>query len=180
MEQRIFRVTVGVTAVAALAACGLLSRVQVGYWKDSETLYHHALNVTRNNWLVHNNLGMALKSRRQYEQAVEHFRAALQCEPNYLDARINLGFVLAAMGKYKEASQQLREALRIKPDSAETRNNLGVALMMNGATNEAIAQFTEALRIRPDFAEAADNLRAARDLERDPAKSSRVRIDAVK
>ena len=43
-----------------LAVCVALSRVQVEYWKDSETLFRHALDVTRDNWLAHYNLENAL------------------------------------------------------------------------------------------------------------------------
>ena len=33
---------------------------QISYWRDSETLFRHAIAVTENNYLAHNNLGSAL------------------------------------------------------------------------------------------------------------------------
>jgi tetratricopeptide (TPR) repeat protein len=180
MQRRIVKATVRAAAIAGLAVCAVLTKVQVGYWKNSETLFRHALNVTRNNWLAHNNLGMALKSQKQYDRAVEQFRAALRCEPNYLQAHINLGFVLAVMGKYEEALEHLQQSVRLRPNSAEAHNNLGVALVMKGSTEEAIAQFSEALRIRPDYADAADNLRAAREVQKDRTKPSGTRVEVIK
>ena len=41
-----------------------MTRQQLGYWKDSEALFRHALEVTENNYLAHNNLGAALEQER--------------------------------------------------------------------------------------------------------------------
>ena len=53
-----------VAGSAAIVLCLGLTRQQLGYWKDSETLFRHALEVTENNYLAHNNLGVALAQER--------------------------------------------------------------------------------------------------------------------
>ncbi len=60
MERWDLKAIARVAAAAVVAVCAALSRVQVGYWRDSETLFRHALDVTRGNWVAHNNLGNAL------------------------------------------------------------------------------------------------------------------------
>ena len=45
---------------AAIVMCLALTRQQLGYWQDSETLFRHALEATENNPIAHNNLGIAL------------------------------------------------------------------------------------------------------------------------
>ncbi|HUI08152.1 MAG TPA: tetratricopeptide repeat protein [Verrucomicrobiae bacterium] len=129
---------------------------------------------------TYNNLGMISKEQKHYEQAVEYFRQALRNQPNLLEAHINLGFVLAVMGRYEESLGQFRQALQINPDSAEIHNDLGVALMKKGSIEEAIQHFSEALRVRPDFADAAHNLQAAREVQKNPARSSTAQVEVVR
>ena len=56
-------IALSVMGSAAMVLCMGMTRQQIGYWKDSETLFRHALEVTENNYLAHNNLGTALRER---------------------------------------------------------------------------------------------------------------------
>ena len=49
---------------AAIVLCLALTRQQIGYWRDSEALFRHALAVTENNYLAHNNLGLRPRQER--------------------------------------------------------------------------------------------------------------------
>jgi len=57
------KVIVTVVAVLMLVASATLSWSQIQYWRNSETLFRHALEVTPDNYLAHNNLGIALATR---------------------------------------------------------------------------------------------------------------------
>ncbi len=48
-------------------------RVQLGYWKDSVTLYERTLKVTTGNWIIHYNLANVLFARGDLEGALAHF-----------------------------------------------------------------------------------------------------------
>jgi cytochrome c-type biogenesis protein CcmH/NrfG len=144
-----------------LAVLALSSWQQVQYWKNSVTLFEHALSVTSRNYLAHNNLGVALFIEGRTDEAMRHYNAALLIKPDYEDAHYNIGMVLAAQGNYEEAIHRYREALRIKPDNANAHNNIGVALAAQGKFDEAIRYYSDALRIRSDHAKARANLAAA-------------------
>ena len=45
---------------AILAGCMILTSRQLCFWKDSVTLFRHALDVTEDNWIAHTYLGFAL------------------------------------------------------------------------------------------------------------------------
>jgi Flp pilus assembly protein TadD len=158
MERRVLKVITCLVAVAALAMCAVLSRIQVGYWKNSETLFRHALDVTRDNWLAHCNLGIALAQAGRMPEAIEHLEQSLRINPDYADAHNNLGNVLTRSGRLPEAIEHLEQALRINPDFAEAHNSLGIALAQAGRIPEAIAHLEQALRINPNFADAHNNL----------------------
>jgi Flp pilus assembly protein TadD len=141
--------------VTALMVCAWR---QTSYWQNSETLLTHTLACTSQNSMAHNNLGLALAARGQIDEAMAHYRKALEIIPNYELAHTNLGNALAGRGMVDEAIVHYRKALEIKPQLAGAHNNLGIALAGHGQVDEAIAHFRKALEIEPDFAGAHNNL----------------------
>ena len=145
-------------AGVVLAALMICTWVQVRYWHDSLTLYEHALEVTRGNPLIHNNLGIALAAQGKPEEAEAHYAEALRLDPNFALTHNNLGMALAKRGKLEEAEAYYAEALRLNPKLAEAHNNLGIALAKQGKLEEAETQYAEALRLNPNLARAHNNL----------------------
>jgi tetratricopeptide (TPR) repeat protein len=145
--------------ITAIVLTSLVSatRVQVGYWRDNFTLFGRAIDVTENNYIMHNNFGLALANRKRYDEAIEHFEKVLQINPGYIRANANIGFVLRRQEKVDEAIELYKELLKIKPDWPEVHNDLGRAYAYKGMGDEAIECYREALRLRGDFAEAVNN-----------------------
>jgi protein O-mannosyl-transferase len=142
----------------AVVLCPVLTREQITYWKDSEALFRHALEVTQNNTLAHNGLGVALDEKGQIDEAIRQLQEALRLSPDNADVHYNLGVAFFQQGRTAEAIRQFQETIRLRPNHAEAHNNLGTALGRQGQTAEAIHQYQEALRLKPDYAEARKNL----------------------
>ena len=136
----------------------IVTKLQVKHWQSGVKLFEHSLDVTFNNFVIHNNLGAALAEQGKIQEAMAHYTEALRIKPDLVQAHNNLGGALAEQGKIQEAMAHFAEALRIKPDYAEAHNNLGGALARQGKIQEAMAHYTEALRIKPDYAKAHINL----------------------
>ena len=143
---------------AAIVACLPVTRHQLGYWRNSETLLWHALEVTENNYLAHRNLGFAFYLNGQMDEALSQFQKAVLLEPDAPEAYDHLGITFNRKGQLGEAIRQFREALRLDPNYADAHYNLGVAFYQQGRTNDAIRQFQEAIRLKPAHAEAHHNL----------------------
>ena len=139
----------------------VITRAQIGYWKDTKTLFKHAAQVTRNNYLAHNNIGVALEKEGAFQEAIGQFQKSLRAKPNYAEAHNNLGVVLGKLGDFNSAISQLKTALRFKPNYAEPHKNLGTILGQLGRNAEAIQEYQIALHIQPDDADAHNNLGAA-------------------
>ncbi len=152
------RVVLSISAGLLLSLLVIITRLQVNHWQNSIMLYEHSLAVTSNNFIIHNNLGLALVEQRKIQEAIAHFTEALRIQPDDAEAHYSLGLALAGQRKIQEAIAHFAEALRIKPDYAEAHNGLGVTLVWQGKIQEAIAHFAEALRIQPDNAKAHYNL----------------------
>lgn len=147
-----------IAAALVIAALMVSTWVQVGYWQNGQTLFSHAIKVTSNNWLAHHNLGVALKEKGRIEEAVAHFRKALEIRPNYPDARLNLATTLAEKGDLDSAGTEFARALRGTADDADVYYNLGIAFCSRGRLEEAEAEFRKALAIKPDHVLALMNL----------------------
>jgi tetratricopeptide (TPR) repeat protein len=144
-----------------LAAFTVCTWTQVKYWRNSVTLFQHALTVNPENWLAHSNLGDALATKGNFVKASQHFAQALRLNPNEEHVQVNYGYVLLMQGRAKQAASHFREALRVNPGFAEAHNNLGLYLIRNGELEQSIRHFQLALRNRPNYLNAARNLKLA-------------------
>ena len=153
------RIAIPVTGVAAVAlvALGALTWKQTQIWKDSETLWRHALSIQKESGYAHNNLGMALAEQNRLDEAIVEFREVLQIDPLDADGHHNLGNALARQGRLGEAVEQFHEALRIHPGHAKAHYDLGNALARQGELDTAVIHFRQALRYSPSDASAHYN-----------------------
>ena len=125
---------------------------QTACWKDSETLFRHALTVAADNALARNNLGVALQGRGHREAAREQYELALKADPKYTLATDNLGVLLYDEGKYAEAIQKHMEVLAANPKSTLARIHLAAALRKLSRYDEAKTYYEEAIAIDSESA----------------------------
>jgi tetratricopeptide (TPR) repeat protein len=153
-RQGILTLVAGALIISSVA----LTWQQLGYWRDSISLYRHTLQVTDGNSKIDYNLGLVLAKKGDLDAAIREFQEALRINPYYSDAHNNLGLALVSKGYLDAAIQEYLEALRINPNNARAHNNLGVTHGNKGNLDAAIQEFQEALRISPDYTDAQHNL----------------------
>lgn len=141
-----------------LLGCGVCTWYQVANWRDDMALWGHAVRVTRNNWLAHDNLGKVLAQQGRVAQAAAHFAEAVRVYPDDAKSRSNLASALAQLGRHKEAVPQFEEMIRRQPNDALAHKNLAKSLMWLWRLDEAVFHLREAVRINPDDADAHRNL----------------------
>jgi tetratricopeptide (TPR) repeat protein len=144
--------------VVFLAVLSFLTWQQCGYWKNSITLFNQALQATKDNYLAHNNLGVALVAEGKNDDAIAHYIASIKIKSNYDDAHTNLGVALAAEGKSEEAIFHHRMAIKINPNNDLAHYNLGMALKDQGKMEEAFTEFSRSISIKPSSADAHNNM----------------------
>jgi len=142
-----------VAAVAACSACVLLTFQQISYWANSGTLFRHAVEVTSDNYIAHNNLADYYLIHRRNEEARVQVNEALRLKPGYPEARVNLATVLTRMGKLSDAEREYHVAMAFQPANVEAHAGLGVALATQGRIAEALREFQEVVRLSPGYAE---------------------------
>lgn len=161
----------GILAGMAVAIIGVLAWrgwIQTSYWRNTESLWNHALAVTSNNDLAHNNVAALLMRRGQVDDAISHYDQALKLRPNNRETHYhlsvallhnNLANALARKGLLDEAIVHYRKAVELRDDFADAHSNLAAMLAQKGQAAEAIAHYEKALAIPPE--DAAAHLRLA-------------------
>ena len=147
--------------IAAILFLGLLcvtTSMQLGYWKSSFELFRHTLEITVNNAVAHNNLGNALLSLDDQDEAYQQYAEALRIRPDHAHAHYNIARLLTDRGELDEALSHYEAAIRSNPRLVKAYYNRGIILAQKGDDSAAIHNFLQALQLDPGFAEAHNNL----------------------
>jgi tetratricopeptide (TPR) repeat protein len=152
------KIALGMSMVIVLTTLGICAHRQTSCWKNSITLFSHAIEVTQNNYLAYNNLGLTYDDLGRSAEAIDAYKQAIKIEPDNAEAYTNLGVVYARLGRYHEAIDAHKQAIKFKPDLAVAHYNLGNAYTRLGRGTEAIEAYKQAIKIQPDDAVAHYNL----------------------
>src|SRR6267143_5946865 len=82
--------------------------VEASYWRDSESLWAHALAVTPDNETAREHLSEAYLGKGQIDHAIAQAQQAVALVPDSADAQATLGAALARKGEPDEAIMHLR------------------------------------------------------------------------
>jgi protein O-mannosyl-transferase len=142
-------VTAAIFAGLVLLGCLFATNRQLRYWRNSETLFAHAVAVTHDNAIAHINLGVAFEQQGRRDEALVQYQTALRLDPGRVQVHNNLANLLDELGQTNEALIHYREALRLKPDAPLARDNFGMLLIQLGRFDEAMSHYAEAARLDP-------------------------------
>ena len=147
-----------VGGVGVVALFTMVAHVQTRVWRNSETLFEHALAVTDDNFVAHGSLGAFLSDAGRDAEALPHLQAAVSLRGGDPLYRFNLANTLVRLGRNREAIPHFRQAVGRRPVFPEAHNNLGIALGQDGRWDEAGRHFRLATEQDPGYAAAWFNL----------------------
>jgi Tfp pilus assembly protein PilF len=141
-----------------IGALSLSARVQTSYWRDSETLFRHALAVTTNNDVAENNLGIVFLRQGKLDDAIPLLQAAVDLRPDNSPAHENLAKALLQKGQVADALVHYRKLLQLQPDNMKIHNIVGTVLVQQGRVGEGVEEWQKVLSVEPDNGNAMSNL----------------------
>ena len=158
LRSRILTIAAGIW----ISTLMLMTWNQVSHWKNSITIFSHAIEVTDIEYpdflLAHNNLANALLAEGRTGKAISHYKMAINLMPDYAVNHNHLANALFAEQKTEEAISHFKMAIELMPDYAIAHNNLGTVLLAEQKTEEAISHYKTAVKLLPDYATAHYNL----------------------
>ena len=152
------REILNVSAAVVISVLGWSAWIQTSYWRDSETLFTHALAVTSNNDVAENNLGIVFLRKGNLDEAISLLQAAVDLRPENSPAHENLAKALLQKGQVTDALVHYRKLLELQPDNIEVHNIVGTVLIQQGRIREGVEEWQKVLAIQPDNGNAMSNL----------------------
>ena len=160
-EKRNLGLALWAVSAICLIALSLATHRQIGYWRDSLTLWSHALQVTEHNSIAEDDMGEALVQLHRVEDAYPFFVRAARDDPNDPVARLNLGSYLQMHGREDDAIAQYEIALRLGAEPhmrSVAYANLGAVYFDRGDSAKSRSSYEDALRANPNQASAWQGL----------------------
>ena len=154
---RLRQIAAGAAAGACICALMVCTWIQLGYWRSGFTLFTHTLEVTKDNYIAHLNLGNEYLRDKDYNEAIAHYTRGIELCRDYVEAHYNLGIALGLERRYEEAIEAYRRVLRLKERHGRTFFYLATALAKTGRVDEAISYYEKQLEIEPEDMEVLNN-----------------------
>jgi tetratricopeptide (TPR) repeat protein len=107
---------------------------------------------------AHANLISLFGRLRRWNEAEEHYRAAIALAPGRAEAHYDYGVLLAEQGRRAEAAEAFRKALALSPRYAPAHNNLGLLLEAEGRIEDAAEHYRQAAAHQAGYRTARFNL----------------------
>ncbi|HWA26400.1 MAG TPA: tetratricopeptide repeat protein [Lacunisphaera sp.] len=141
-------------SAAALLASVCVTWHQQGYWRDSLTLFQHAVDVDANNGFARGFLCFTLFKLGRLEEATREGELAVQLDPGNLTARYTLGCIKEQQGRIAEAATDFHRAVQLNPAFDQARYMYSIMLTRLGRRAEALAELQIAAAENPEFKSA--------------------------
>src|SRR5919106_2139796 len=155
VQQRSFappRVAAATIAVFVTGTLASLTWKQTEIWRNTATLWSHALRIEPNSSIAHYNLARFLAKQGDHADAIAHYRRALSIRPD-ADAHNNLGLLLAIRGEVDASIEEFQKAAQIDPNYARAFFNLGRVYARLDEPERALQNYRRALELSPNEAE---------------------------
>jgi tetratricopeptide (TPR) repeat protein len=101
---------------------------------------------------AHFNLGLAYTQRGLADSAEQHYRKALELEPDLVEAWVNLGGVLLLKWDFKGSIAANEEALKRKGDLLLAHYNIGQAFLYLGDAEGVVRSYRRVIELDPEHA----------------------------
>jgi Tfp pilus assembly protein PilF len=156
-DYRARRTIWGFVSTATIAILVVLTQIQVGYWKDTSTLFGRALLTTERNFMAHQILAEGMVKTGDPTGAESHFREAIRIRPSFKQAYNGLGHLLMIQGKPDEAGRLFEKTLQIDPAFVPAMKNLGDVRMRQRRIEDAIPLYRKAVLLYKEDPELLNN-----------------------
>jgi tetratricopeptide (TPR) repeat protein len=139
-------------SILILGACLFLTERQLSCWRDSESLFRHAIAVTKNNAIALMGLGAALHVQGRFDEALVYYHEANRLETGRYEIHSNMANILDEKGHPQEALAEYLEALWLEPKMPLLHCAVGETLTELGRFDEALDELTNAAQLDPAYA----------------------------
>ena len=134
--------------VDALVNLGLVE-MQRGNFALARRELDRAVAINRHLAQPHHGLGVLAERESQWDEAAEHYRAALEVDPGFAPSRANLARLYFASDHLDDAREQFLRLVQVAPDDVHGHAGLAESLLRLGRDDEAAEVVAQGLIYLP-------------------------------
>lgn len=97
--------------------------------------------------------GITFEFNNETDKALEYFKKAIECDPEFAEAYNKLGDIYMKKAKYDDAILAYQKSIELKPDVENSHFDLGCAYLQVGKITEAEHELQKALELDPNHFE---------------------------
>ena len=173
-NSRLARMAGTIAATLILAACAARTWDQEGVWRDSVSLFEHAVRASGGNDVAEDFLATALFAAGRFDESKAHAERARMLNPQNDRALVTLGGLSERQGKIDEAMAFYRSAIAVRPNNPLVQCQLGLLELGRGQVEQARVLMLPLLRSTPTLREQTNQLARASLEQGDTTKSLRL------
>lgn len=100
---------------------------------------------------VHFAVAQSYNAQQEYDEAIKHYKAAIEINPDYSPAYNSLGYAARFSGRMEEAEKAFKAYIEVLPGQPNPYDSYAEFLMKVGRFEESIEQYEAALEADPSF-----------------------------
>ena len=152
-QHRISATYLALGALCVLGALAADTHKQIGYWRNTRSLWAHTLSITDHNYVAEASMGAELIAEGELQEAMKHLEAGVAINPRDPFSRLDLGVCEKRLGRVDQAVENYQAALRLASDPSLRRaayRNLGSVYRSQKDYARASRNYESALQILSD------------------------------
>jgi tetratricopeptide (TPR) repeat protein len=151
-----------VAAGGALVGCLVMTSIQISYWRDNVRLFRHAIEVTQDNYIAANCLGIAYDKIGDHVRALFFFKGSVEARARFPESQYNYGMALINLDQKAEGLKHLEIAANLTQHDPDVQCDLGDVFAFMGSWTNSVNCYQQALQARPNFHRAQAKLQKLR------------------
>jgi len=116
---RVSRLLLPLASAAVLAVLAHATTLQLSYWTDDLTLWTHTAEAVPDNAMAENVIGETLQQKGQRDDAMPHFRRAVEMDPLFPFPYLHIGIYDEEHHQPQQAIEQLQKVIDLTQSAAE-------------------------------------------------------------
>ncbi|MBN1788373.1 MAG: tetratricopeptide repeat protein [Sedimentisphaerales bacterium] len=145
-------------AVSVLLVMSIYTHFHLRYWRNTTSLFQHALDVTQDNYIAHLCMATYTRKHHDYDGTIYHCRQVQKIKPDDINVHSRLADTYFDAGRFEEAVEEYRIYLQKQPNDPNAMIALGITLGQLNKPDQAVECFMQAITIKPDLEAAHTNL----------------------
>jgi len=145
------RAVLPTASIAVLLGLAVITHRQIGYWGDNLTLWSHAAQVTKDNWVAEDMVAGILLTTGHHDEAISHYYVASALNPTDSGSNLAIAIYEQGRGNLQEAIRRYKRALVEMDDpleQAKLYQNLSIAYRDAGEIPESADAFSKMKKLR--------------------------------